>query len=116
MPAHIRYTLVIALAGVGFLPFSQAQTDHSTHGMPTAKPAMAMTQTAMEQGVLRKVNKATGKVSIAHEAQQGGMPAMTMVYNVKNLATLDKVQTGQKVRFTTDPADGNSLVHLEPMK
>jgi Cu/Ag efflux protein CusF len=84
--------------------------------MPAAKPAMAMTQTAMEQGVLKKVNKATGKVSIAHEAQHGGMPAMTMVYNVKNLATLDKVQTGQKVRFATDPADGASLVHLEPMK
>jgi Cu/Ag efflux protein CusF len=70
----------------------------------------------MEQGILKKVNKITGKVSIAHEAQPGGMAAMTMVYTVKDLATLDKVQAGQKVRFATDPANAATLVHLEPTK
>ena len=117
MSARIRYALVIALAGAGFSSFSQAQMDHSAHGAPgAAKPAMAMSEAPMEQGVVKKIDKATGKVSIAHDAQKGGMPAMTMIYKVKDAASLEKLQAGQKIRFAIDSADGGTLVRIEQVK
>lgn len=116
MSARIRHALVIALAGAGFSSFSHAQMDHSAHGAPAAKPAMAMQEAAMEQGVVKKVDKAAGKVSIAHEAQKGGMPAMTMVYKVKEAAMLEKLQPGQKIRFTVDSAESSTLIRMEQVK
>jgi Cu/Ag efflux protein CusF len=116
MQTPIRYALVVALAGAAFSSFSQAPMDHSAHGAPAAKPAMAMSEAAMEQGVVKKVDKATGKVSIAHDAQKGGMPAMTMVYKVKDAAALGKLQVGQKIRFTTHSADSDTLVRIEQVK
>lgn len=116
MSACIRYALVIALAGASFSSFSQSQMDHSVHGAPAAKPAMAMSEAPMEQGVVKKIDKATGKVSIAHGAQKGGMPAMTMIYKVKDAASLEKLQAGQKIRFAIDSADGGNLVRLEQVK
>jgi Cu/Ag efflux protein CusF len=93
---------------------SVAQMDHSAHAAPTAKPAMS--EGAMEQGVVKKVDKASGKVSVAHEAQKGGMPAMTMMYKIKDTAVLEKLQVGQKIRFAADPADSSILVRVEPLK
>jgi Cu(I)/Ag(I) efflux system protein CusF len=116
MSARIRYALVIALAGAGFSSFSQAQMDHSAHGAPATKPAMAMSEAPMEQGVVKRIDKATGKVAIAHEAQKGGMPAMTMIYKVKDTAALEKLQAGQKIRFTVDAADSGTLVRMEQVK
>jgi len=116
MSARIRYALVIALAGAGFSSFSQAQMDHSAHGAPAAKPAMAMPEAAMEQGVVKKIDKASGKVSVAHDAQKGGMPAMTMSYKVKDAAALQKLQVAQKIRFAVDSADGGTIVRMEMVK
>jgi Cu/Ag efflux protein CusF len=46
-----------------------------------------------------------------------GMPAMTMVYKVKDVVALEKLQIGQKVRFATDPADGGmTLTQFELVK
>lgn len=117
MSRSIRYALVIALAGTGFSSFSQAQMDHSHHGMPAAKPAMAAPEVACEEGVVKKIDKTAGKISVAHSAQKNGMPAMTMVYKVKDAAALDKLQVNQKIRFTTDAADGTStLVRMEQVE
>ncbi len=104
--------LILALAAAGFSTQVSAQMDHSTHTMPiAAKPAAA--SSAMEEGVVKKIDKAGGKVSIAHAAQPS-MPAMTMVYRVKDAALLDKLQAGQKIRFSTDPADGGmTLLRFE---
>ncbi|MCX7247902.1 MAG: copper-binding protein [Burkholderiales bacterium] len=112
MPFH---TVLMAALTVTFLAAPVlAQTDHSMHGSPAAKPTAA--NSAMQEGVVKKIDKPAGKVALAHGAQKDGMPAMTMVYRVKDASWLDKLQVGQKVRFATDAADSMSVVRLELLK
>ena len=116
MSARILLALVVTLAGTGFSSFDQAQMDHRVHGGPAANPAMPTSDAPMEQGVVKKVDKAEGKVSVAHDARQGGMPAMTMIYKVKEAGALEKLQVGQKIRFAVNWADGATLVQMELVK
>ncbi len=45
------------------------------------------------------------------------MAPMTMVYQVKDAALLDKVKASDKVRFTADQINGAYVVlSIEPMK
>jgi len=91
-----------------------AQMDHSMHGSPAAKPAA---DAAMGEGMVKKVDKSKGTVTLAHGALPNGMPPMTMAYKVKDAAWLDKLQAGHKIRFATDPADGGMTVtQLELVK
>jgi Cu(I)/Ag(I) efflux system periplasmic protein CusF len=54
----------------------------------------------MTDGEVRKVDKENGKVTIRHaEIKSLDMPAMTMVFQVKDRAMLDKLQPGSKIRF-----------------
>jgi Cu/Ag efflux protein CusF len=42
---------------------------------------------------------------------------MTMAYKVKDVAWLDKMTAGQKIRFATDPKGGDmTVVRFEPVK
>ena len=115
MTRHTHPVLILALIAAAYCAQASAQTDHSAHTMPAAaKPAA--TSTAMEEGVVKKIDKAGRKLAIAHAAQDS-MPAMTMVYSVKDAALLDKLQPGQKIRFATDPADGGmTVLRLEVAK
>lgn len=115
MTLRTSSVLIIALATVGFSAYSIAQTDHSSHGSPAAKP-QSSAAVAMEEGVVKKIDKAAGKVSLAHGAQKDGMSAMTMIYRVKDAAWLDKIQVGQKIRFATDPLDGMTVARIELSK
>jgi Cu(I)/Ag(I) efflux system protein CusF len=54
----------------------------------------------MAEGEVRKVDKDTSKVTLKHgEIKSLEMPAMTMVFVVKDKAMLDSVKAGDKVRF-----------------
>jgi Cu/Ag efflux protein CusF len=101
---------------------TSAQAWAQSHGeMTMDKPATAMgaaSDMAMSDGVVRKVDKSTGKVTLKHgEIRNLDMPPMTMVFRVKEPALLDKVKAGDKVRFTADEIRGNlTLVTIEPVK
>jgi Cu/Ag efflux protein CusF len=72
---------------------------------------------AMGEGLVKKVDKNKGTVTLTHGALPNGMPPMTMAYKVKDAAWLDTLQAGQKIRFATDPADGGMTVsHMELVK
>ncbi len=107
--------LILALATAGLSAHSFAQTDHSSHASPAAKPVSSAAM-PMEDAVVKKIDKSAGKVALSHGAQKDGMPAMTMVYRVKDATWLDKMQVGQKIRFATDPADGMIVARLELVK
>lgn len=65
-----------------------------------------------------KVNKEVGKVTIRHrEIKNLGMPAMTMVFPVKDPATLSKVKPGDQVNFTAEKVNGSiTVVKIEAAK
>jgi Cu/Ag efflux protein CusF len=111
MTLRIHSILVIALASAGFCAGAIAQADHSGHGAMAAKPAStAAADTAMGEGLVKKIDKSKGTVTLAHGALPNGMPPMTMAYRVKDAAWLDKMQVGQQIRFATDPKDGGMTV------
>ncbi len=72
----------------------------------------------MADGEIRKVDMATKKITIKHgEIKNLDMPGMTMVFQVKDLAMLDKVKAGDKIRFKAEKSNGAIVVtEIEPAK
>ena len=89
---------------------------HAGHGNQTAaQPAMSST---LVDGVVKKIDKATGKVTVSHGPLTNlNMPAMTMVFRVKEAAWIEQMQTGGKIRFVADSIDGTlTIVRFEAAK
>jgi Cu(I)/Ag(I) efflux system protein CusF len=117
MTTRIHSALIIALASAGFSASGMAQMNHDMHGSTMAMPVSTVANAAMGEGLVKKIDKTKGSVTLAHGALPNGMPPMTMAYKVKNVAWLDKMKVGQKIRFATDPADGGmTVVQFEPVK
>jgi len=92
----------MTLAGISS-PSVFAADDHAGHGANhVAAPAAAMTD-----GLVKKVDAAGGKVTLAHGPLANlGMPAMTMVFRVKDKTWLDQMKGGDKIRFIADNVNG----------
>ena len=74
--------LVVALLAVLFSVAVFAQTVHRT------------------TGVVTKVDAASGKVTIKHDAVKSlNWPGMTMAFKAKDKAMLDKLKKDQKIEF-----------------
>lgn len=73
-----------------FLAFpTWADVGHTSHD--NARDHAAMT-TTLSQGQVQKVDKAQNKLTIKHEPLDNlGMPAMTMVFRVRDVSWLDQV-------------------------
>jgi len=62
---------------------------------------------AMTAGLVKKVDKGAGKVTISHGPLENlGMPKMTMVFRVKDPAMLDRLKEGDKILFVAEKVDG----------
>lgn len=114
MKALFTSTL-ITLVTLGAAPV-QAAGDHAGHGM--AMQATASTEMQMVDGVVKKVDKSAGKVTLSHGTLTNlSMPAMTMVFRVKDASWLDQMKAGDKIRFMADNVNGAvTIVHFEPAK
>ena len=77
-----------------------------------AKKEMPMAASSdMAEGEIRKVDMDTKKITIKHgEIKNLDMPGMTMVFQVKDPAMLEKVKAGDKVRFKAEKAGGAMVV------
>lgn len=66
---------------------------------------------AMSTGEIKKIDKSAGKLTIKHGPLRNlDMPAMTMVFRVKNPAMLDRVSQGEKISFVAEDRDGQLTV------
>ena len=84
-----------------------------------AAVALAVSAAAAEmaEGVVRKVDRDTGKITLRHgEIKHLDMPPMTMVFQAKDPALLDGLRPGDKVRFSAEATAGGVLVvtRIEP--
>jgi Cu(I)/Ag(I) efflux system periplasmic protein CusF len=73
------------------------------------KPAAGASQAAepLSEGEVRKVDKDAQKITVRHGPLANlDMPAMTMVFQVKDAVMLDKVKTGDKVKFRAEKVGG----------
>ena len=65
----------------------------------------------MAEGEVRKVDKEQRKVTVKHgEIKNLEMPAMTMVFRVKDAALLDKVKEGDRIKFAAEKIEGNITI------
>jgi uncharacterized cupredoxin-like copper-binding protein len=74
---------------------------------------------AMTAGVVKKVDKAAGKVTISHDPIErlGMEKKMTMVFRVKDPAMLDRLKPGDKINFIADKVNGAfTVMQFEPAK
>jgi Cu/Ag efflux protein CusF len=107
---------LVAMAFAASVPFAisaHAQAmDHSKMGgmnMPGMK--MDGSPASMTEGEVRKIDKEAKKITLKHgDIKNLDMPGMTMVFQVKDAALLDKVKAGDKVMFTAEKADGAIIV------
>lgn len=91
----------------------------STMPMDEAKKNMPMPASAdMTEGEVRKVDMDSKKITIKHgEIKNLDMPGMTMVFQVKDAALLEKAKTGEKIRFRAEKAGGAIVVtDIQPAK
>ncbi|MEO6319540.1 MAG: copper-binding protein [Polaromonas sp.] len=72
----------------------------------------------MAEGEIRKVDLDNKKITIKHgEIKNLDMPGMTMVFQVRDPALLEKAKVGAKVRFKAEK-DGGAIVvtDIQPAK
>ncbi len=95
---------------------------HSTHGHDSPAKATATSTSAaagaMAEAEVRKVDMDARKITLKHgEIKNLEMPPMTMVFQVKDPAVLEKVKQGDKVKFTAEKVNGAyTVTSIEPAK
>ena len=106
---NLRYALLVSIAALGISTVAHAQP--SSGAAPSASGAPAATAAELAEGEVRKVDKDGKKLTLKHGPLKNlDMPAMTMVFQVKEDAILDRVQAGDKVRFQAEKIDGKFTV------
>jgi len=115
MKTRIAPALIAFVAAGVSLP-AAAQTDHSKHGKPPASAA-ATAAAPLADGLVKKIDKANQKVTLSHGPLPNGMPAMTMVFRVKDTGWLDRMKEGKTIRFAAEDINGAmTIVRFEPGK
>jgi Cu/Ag efflux protein CusF len=93
-----RQIASVLLAGAFLAPLAHAEDAHHKAGATIAQAG-----TALSDGEIRKVDKDARKITIKHGPIQNlDMPAMTMVFQVRDPAMLDSVKAGDKVKFRAE--------------
>lgn len=88
-------------------------------GSALAEPVATATAAAtLAAGEVKKVDKEAGKMTIKHGPLANlDMPAMTMVFRVKDAAMLEKVKAGDKINFAAERVNGAiTVTHLDVAK
>lgn len=83
----------------------------ATHGAPSAQASAPVASSDMTDAEVRKVDREAGKVTLKHaDIKSLDMPAMTMVFQVRDKAMLDKLQPGTRVQFKAANEGGKFVV------
>lgn len=109
---NVRNLIVAGLFGALAAPAwaQKPADDHSAHH--------GSAQAVLSDGEIRKVDKDARKITIKHGPLPAlDMPAMTMVFQVKDAAMLEKVKSGDKVKFEAQKLGGAyTVVRIEGAK
>lgn len=91
------------------------------HDHPAQKAGASASASAhanLADGEIRKVDVDAKKITVRHGPLANlDMPAMTMVFQVKDAAMLDQVKAGDKVKFLAEKQSGAyTITHIESVK
>ena len=109
--------LLISAAAASPAWAASHQGGHGAHG-DHAKPMAQAATGDMTDGEVRKVDKEGGKLTLKHaDIKSLDMPAMTMVFTVKDKAMLDKLKAGDKVKFKAiNDAGKFTVTEIQPVR
>ena len=101
-------TVMMSLALAATFPLGATAADDMTKmGGTMTSSAASPSSTAMADGEVRKVDKDAAKLTIKHGPLANlDMPGMTMVFRVKDPAMLDKLKSGDKIKFVAEKVNG----------
>ena len=106
----IATTLALSALLSGPIMAQQKPADHASH-LATGTATPVTNAADLADGEVRKVDKDAGKLTLKHgEIRNLDMPGMTMVFQVRDPALLDKVKVGDKVKFRAEKAAGVYVV------
>jgi Cu/Ag efflux protein CusF len=110
-PERSEFKRVIVLAAAALATaLPAAAVAQTTHGMHHGA-SVAGSRAPMTNGVVKRVDRAAGSVTIAHEPLANlGMPAMTMSFPVKDRAWLTGLKEGARIRFLAESVKGELVV------
>ena len=78
---------------------------------PKADKAATASTAPLTQGEVRKVDKEAAKITIQHGPIVNlDMTGMTMTFRVRDLAMLDGINPGDRIRFTAEKIGGALMV------
>ncbi|MDR3298661.1 MAG: copper-binding protein [Candidatus Accumulibacter sp.] len=107
--------LLSGFAGFAFPPVYAASSHHDAHGGhgghgATSAPAPAKND--LVDGVVKRIDKAGGKVTVAHGplVNLNMSQPMTMVFRVKDASWLDQMRVDDKIRFIADSIGGTLII------
>lgn len=106
-----RRLCLLAAASAFAMAFPAAAQEHDhTHGA-----TQAAAEIPWVNGIVRKVDAASGRVTLSHGPLVNlKMAAMTMAFRVADPAWLEQLKSGDKIRFAADLVDGAlTVVRLE---
>lgn len=108
---HLASALVLVLPAA----FVSAADPHAGHMAGHTSTVAAAPTASMSEGEVKRIDKQAGKITIKHGPLVNlDMPPMTMVFAVKDAALLDRVQTGDKIRFVAEKNGAKfQVAHLE---
>lgn len=121
----IRYALLVsALSLIATPVFAQKENYRSAMkdmNMPKSSEMKMDNKSAglpITEGEVQGVDREQGTVTLKHgEIKNMGMPAMTMVFPVKDKAMLGQVKQGDKVKFAVDSIKNQmTITNIEPRK
>lgn len=105
------FALTAGFAAPGF-----AAEDHGSHAHPATMPAPAA-EAPLTEGIIKKIDRSTGKVTVSHGPLPNGMPAMTMTFKLKDASWIKQMQEGQKILFAADEINGAMMmIRFKPVK
>ena len=107
----------VALA-VAQAPAAHAQSAMDHGKMDSKTVAQAPPASDFTDGEVRKIDMEAGKVTLKHaDIKNLDMPGMTMVFVVKDKAMLDKLKTGDKVKFKAINEAGKfTVTEIQPAR
>ena len=117
MTKNLTAALAIAAATV-FTGNALADGKDRDHAKAAPMTSMATADADMTNAEVRKVDKDGKKITLKHEAIKNlDMPGMTMVFQVKDAALLEKTQAGDKIEFKVINEGGAYVVtDIQPVK
>jgi len=109
----IKFLAAAFSAAALLAPVAYAEDAHHKSSAGTTQASAAMSD-----GEVRKIDKDAKKMTIKHGPLANlDMPAMTMVFQVKDPAMLDQVKAGDKIKFQAEKVGGAfTVTQIEPAK